>query len=153
VSRAERLGALQLVRRNGVVHFGPFRWLSPEQVDPLYWGLLPRREESVTVEEVAALTLVWQERRVSGVQNLTLVATHFRHAPLLALRNLLGDFALVRLALGGRLGFRRRASARHRVGPLMGDLPFLIRLTALLYLSDGRFSSNRKRHIAVTQCR
>ena len=43
------------------VDFGPLEWLSPEQMDPTYWTLLPRREESVTADEATALALIFGE--------------------------------------------------------------------------------------------
>ena len=62
VSGSERLGVLQrILRKGGEVDFPPLEWLSPEQMNPTYWTLLPRREESVTVEEAAALTLIFAE--------------------------------------------------------------------------------------------
>jgi hypothetical protein len=58
-SRSERLGVMQaIIRRNGGVQFGPMQWPTPEQMDPLYWTLLPRREESLTAEEAAELQLM-----------------------------------------------------------------------------------------------
>ena len=62
VSRADRLGVIQRIRRKGDdVDFGPLEWLTPEQMDPLYWTLLPRREESVTLEEAMDLALIFGE--------------------------------------------------------------------------------------------
>ena len=62
VSGSERLGVLQRIRRKGSdVEFGPLEWLSPEQMDSTYWTLLPRREESFSAKEAAALTLIFGE--------------------------------------------------------------------------------------------
>ena len=62
VSRSDRLGVIQRIRRKGRdVDFGPLEWLSPELMDPIYWTLLPQREESVSAKEVAALMLIFAE--------------------------------------------------------------------------------------------
>ena len=61
MSRAERLGILQIIRRNGAVRFEPPLWLSIEQMDSLYWSMLPQREESITAKEARALELIFGE--------------------------------------------------------------------------------------------
>ena len=61
VSRSERLGVMQEIRRNGEVQFGEMRWLSPEQMDPLYWTMLPGRTETISADEIAALMLIFGE--------------------------------------------------------------------------------------------
>jgi hypothetical protein len=58
VPRSERLGVMQEILRNGVVQSDPMRWLSPEQIDALYWTILLGRTESISAEEVAELTLI-----------------------------------------------------------------------------------------------
>ena len=61
-SRSERFGVIQRIRRKGAaVDFGPLEWLAPEQMDTLYWTLLPRREETVTAKEAAELALIFAE--------------------------------------------------------------------------------------------
>jgi hypothetical protein len=45
----------------GDVEFGPLEWLSPEQLDPAYFTLLPDREESFSAKEAAALALIFAE--------------------------------------------------------------------------------------------
>ena len=63
VSRADdRLGVIQRIRRKGVdVDFGPLEWVSPEQMDPVYWTLLPQGEESFSAKEATALMLIFAE--------------------------------------------------------------------------------------------
>jgi hypothetical protein len=43
VSRSERLGVLQRIHRGDSVHFGPKEWLEEDQIDDLYFTLLPLR--------------------------------------------------------------------------------------------------------------
>jgi hypothetical protein len=70
-SRSERLGVIQRIRRKGAaVEFGPFEWLAAEQMDPLYWTLLPRREETVTATEEAELTQIFAEHGELPAQKL-----------------------------------------------------------------------------------
>ena len=46
------LGVLQRIRRKVEdVEFGPLEWLSPEQLDPAYFTLLPSREESFSARK------------------------------------------------------------------------------------------------------
>ena len=62
VSRAERLAVIQRIRRKGTaVEFGPLEWLAPEQMDPLYWTILPGRTETVTAKEAAELAAIFAE--------------------------------------------------------------------------------------------
>jgi hypothetical protein len=61
-SRSQRLGVVQVIRRGiGAPQFGPPLWLSPEQCDPAYWTLLPRREETITATELKSLELLFAE--------------------------------------------------------------------------------------------
>ena len=70
-SRSERLGVIQRIRRKGAaVEFGPLEWLAPEQMDSLYWTLLPRREETVTAKEAAELAAIFAESGELPAQKL-----------------------------------------------------------------------------------
>ena len=70
-SRSERLGVIQRIRRKGAaVEFGPLEWLAPEQMDTLYWTLLPRREETVTAKEAAELMRIFAESGELPAQKL-----------------------------------------------------------------------------------
>lgn len=70
-SRSERLGVIQRIRWQGAaVEFGPFEWLEPEQMDTLYWTLLPRREESVSAKEAAELAAIFAESGELPAQKL-----------------------------------------------------------------------------------
>ena len=61
-SRSERFGVIQRIRRDGTaVEFGPLEWLEPEQMDCLYWTMLPRREETITAKEAAELAAIFAE--------------------------------------------------------------------------------------------
>jgi hypothetical protein len=71
VSKSEWLGVVQRIRRNGAsVEFGPLEWLEPEQMDTLYWTLLPRREETVTAKEAAELAAIFAESGELPAQKL-----------------------------------------------------------------------------------
>ena len=62
---------IQRIRRKGAaVEFGSFEWLAAEQMDPLYWTLLPRREETVTATEEAELTQIFAEHGELPAQKL-----------------------------------------------------------------------------------
>jgi hypothetical protein len=70
-SRSERLGVIQRINRKGAtVEFGPLEWLAPEQLDTLYWTLLPRREETVTATEAAELAAIFAESGEFPAQKL-----------------------------------------------------------------------------------
>ena len=70
-SKSERLGVIQRILRNGAaVEFGPLEWLAPEQMDTLYWTLLPRREETVTAKEAAELAAIFAESGELPAQKL-----------------------------------------------------------------------------------
>ena len=70
-SRSERLGVIQRIRRDGTaVEFGPLEWLALEQMDSLYWTLLPRREETVTAKEAAELAAIFAESGELPAQKL-----------------------------------------------------------------------------------
>jgi hypothetical protein len=70
-SRSERHGVIQRIRRQGRnVNFGPLEWLALEQMDTLYWTLLPRREESVTATEAAELAAIFAESGELPAQKL-----------------------------------------------------------------------------------
>ena len=43
------------------MEFGPLEWLEPEQMDLLYWTMLPLRVETVTAKEAAELTRIFAE--------------------------------------------------------------------------------------------
>jgi hypothetical protein len=71
VSRSERLGTIQRIRRDGTaVEFGPLEWLTLEQMDSRYWTLLPRREETVTAKEAAELAATFAESGELPAQKL-----------------------------------------------------------------------------------
>ena len=62
VSKSGGVGVLQRIRRKGEdVEFGPLEWLSPEQLDPAYFTLLPSREESFSAKEAAAMMMIFAE--------------------------------------------------------------------------------------------
>ena len=70
-SRSERLGVIQRIRRDGsAVEFGPLEWLEPQQMDALYWTLLPRRAETVTAKEAADLMRIFAESGELPAQKL-----------------------------------------------------------------------------------
>jgi hypothetical protein len=70
-SRSERLGVLQRIRRKGTaVEFGPLEWLALEQMDSLYWTLLPRREETITAKEAVELMRIFDESGELPAQKL-----------------------------------------------------------------------------------
>jgi hypothetical protein len=52
------------------VTVGPFEWLAPEQMDTLYWTLLPRREETVSAKEAAELAAIFAESGELPAQKL-----------------------------------------------------------------------------------
>jgi hypothetical protein len=70
-SRSERLGVIQRIRRDGAaVEFGPLEWLAQEQMDSLYWTLLPGREETITAKEAAELAAIFAESGELPAQKL-----------------------------------------------------------------------------------
>ena len=70
-SKSERLGVIQRIRRKGTaVEFGPLEWLAPEQMDSLYWTILPRRVETVTAKEAAELAAIFAESGELPAQKL-----------------------------------------------------------------------------------
>ena len=71
VSRAERLGVLQRIHRGDSVHFGPHEWLDEEQIDDLYFTLLPVGESEITAEEANELTAIFGEDGELAAQRLS----------------------------------------------------------------------------------
>ena len=70
-SRSERYGVIQRIRRDGAtVEFGPLEWLEPEQMDLLYWTMLPLRVETVTAKEAADLAAIFAESGELPAQKL-----------------------------------------------------------------------------------
>jgi hypothetical protein len=45
VSRHERVGLVQRIRRRDPVSFGTLEWLTPDQVDEAYFKILPERRQ------------------------------------------------------------------------------------------------------------
>ena len=59
VSRQERLGLLQRIEERDPLRLGPPEWLQEEQIDEIYFDLLPGKASEITVEEIAELTAVF----------------------------------------------------------------------------------------------
>lgn len=57
----ERLAFLQRIRREPSLSFGGLECVKPRDIDPAYWSILPRRKESVAVDEAAALAVIFGE--------------------------------------------------------------------------------------------
>ncbi len=61
VSRHERRGVMQRIRRTVPVNFRPVEWLDPEQVDETYFKILPTGAGEITLEEIAELSAIFGE--------------------------------------------------------------------------------------------
>jgi hypothetical protein len=59
VSYHERLAAMQRIRRAEVVGFGEVEWLEPEQVDDMYFKILPTSRSEITAEEAHELAVIF----------------------------------------------------------------------------------------------
>ena len=61
VSSTERMGVIRRIKRDAATHFGPREWLGAESLDTAYFTLLPKREEVLSAEEIAELSLIFGE--------------------------------------------------------------------------------------------
>lgn len=61
VSRLERLCVIQRIHRGDSVHFGPHEWLDEEQIDDVYFQLLPTGMSEISAEEAAELAAIFGE--------------------------------------------------------------------------------------------
>ena len=56
VSRHERVGLVQRIRRRDPLNLTSPEWLTGEQIDETYSSLLPSRKSEMTIEEIAELS-------------------------------------------------------------------------------------------------
>jgi hypothetical protein len=59
VSRHQRAGLLQRITGRDPPSFGTAEWLTPDQIDEAYFGLLPTGSAEITTEEIAELTSIF----------------------------------------------------------------------------------------------
>jgi hypothetical protein len=61
VSRHERVGLVQGIRRREPLCLTSPEWLTAEQIDERYSSLLPSRKSEITADEIAKLSAVFDE--------------------------------------------------------------------------------------------
>jgi hypothetical protein len=61
VSRHERVGLVQRIRRRGPLTLTSPEWLTAAQIDERYSSLLPSRKSEITADEIAELTRIFGE--------------------------------------------------------------------------------------------
>ena len=61
VSRQERVGLVQRIRRRDPLSLTSPEWLTAEQIDERYSSLLPSRKSEITAGEIAELTSIFGE--------------------------------------------------------------------------------------------
>ena len=73
VSRRERVGLVQRIRRRDPLTLTSPEWLTAEQIDETYSSLLPSRKSEITIDEIAELTAVFGENGEMAAERLELV--------------------------------------------------------------------------------
>jgi hypothetical protein len=71
VSRHERVGLVQRIRRRDPLTLTSPEWLTAEQVDWTYSSLLPSRKSEITIEEIAELSAVFGEEGEMAAERLS----------------------------------------------------------------------------------
>ena len=61
ISGIERMGVIRRIKRDTSLHFGPREWIGEESLDSDYFALLPKRQETLSAEEIAELSFVFGE--------------------------------------------------------------------------------------------
>jgi hypothetical protein len=71
VSRHERVGLVQRIRRRDPLSLTSPEWLTAEQIDETYSRLLPSRTGEITADEVAELTFTFGEKGDMAAEKLS----------------------------------------------------------------------------------
>ena len=71
VSRHERVGLVQRIRRREPLCLTSPEWLTAEQIDEKYSCLLPSRKSELTIDEIAELTAVFGEDGEMAAERLS----------------------------------------------------------------------------------
>jgi hypothetical protein len=71
VSRQERVGLVQRIRRRDPLTLTSPEWLTAEQTDKTYLSLLPSRKSEITIEEIAELSAVFGEDGEMAAERLS----------------------------------------------------------------------------------
>jgi hypothetical protein len=71
VSRYERVGLVQRIRRRNPLTLTSPEWLTAEQIDEMYSNLLPAKASEITIEEIAELTAVFGEEGEMAAERLS----------------------------------------------------------------------------------
>ena len=71
VSRRERVGLVQRIRRRDPLTLTSPEWLTAEQIDETYSSLLPSRKSEISVDEIAELTAVFGENGEMAAERLS----------------------------------------------------------------------------------
>ena len=71
VSRHERVGLVQRIRRRDPLSLTSPEWLTAEQIDETYSSLLPSRKSEITIEEISELSAVFGEDGEMAAERLS----------------------------------------------------------------------------------
>ena len=71
VSRHERVGLVQRIRRRDPLSLTSPEWLTAEQIDEKYSCLLPSRKSEITADEIAELSAVFGEEGEMAAERLS----------------------------------------------------------------------------------
>jgi hypothetical protein len=71
VSRHERVGLVQRIRRREPLILTSPEWLTAEQIDERYSSLLPSRKGEITADEIAELTSIFGEDGEMAAERLS----------------------------------------------------------------------------------
>ena len=71
VSRHERVGLVQRIRRRDPLTLTSPEWLTAEQIDETYSSLLPSRTGEITADEIAELTSTFGEKGEMAAERLS----------------------------------------------------------------------------------
>jgi hypothetical protein len=71
VSRQERVGLVQRIRRRDPLTLTSPEWLTAEQIDETYSRLLPSRRSEITADEIAELSAVFGEDGEMAAERLS----------------------------------------------------------------------------------
>jgi hypothetical protein len=71
VSRHERVGVVQRIRRRDPLNLTSPEWLTAEEIDETYSSLLPSRKSELTIEELAELSTVFGEDGEMAAERLS----------------------------------------------------------------------------------
>jgi hypothetical protein len=71
VSRDERVGLVQKIRRRDPLTLTSPEWLTSEQIDENYSSLLPSRKSEITIEEIAELSAAFGDEGEMPAERLS----------------------------------------------------------------------------------